>query len=99
MTKGSHNCRNGNVIDIEQGEELKLVSSVDPLERCHIVFTDNHSSDQCCFHENGSSEDCENSEEYKNRNNTKCPDYILTVDNIETKTCNLTIKNVSEAAA
>ena len=99
VTEGSHNCEKGNVINVKQGKELTLVSSVEPLERCHIVFTDNHSSDQCCFYENGFSKDCENSEEYKNRKNTKCPDYILTVDNVETKTCNLTIKNVSEAAA
>merc|ERR1719391_376892 len=97
--EGNRDCRNENTIDVEQGEQLTLVSSVDPLERCYFVFTKNDNSDQCCYNENGFERDCTNSDKYKQRSNSECAEYDLTVDSTLTLTCNLTIKSVSEAHA
>jgi len=92
-------CRGENAIDFKLGESLTLVSHVDPLKRCYFVFTDDDSSDQCCFNRKENNEDCDTSDKYKSRNSTKCPEYVLAVDSIEAKTCVLTITSVSENAA
>ena len=84
-------CRN-----VHQGKELTLTSVIEPLTRCYFVSTDSDSGDQCCFNEDGKDEDCTTSGYYKQRN-TKCPEYSLTYDSIETRTCTLTIKSVSAA--
>jgi len=97
-------CKN-NVLESKHGEEVTLVSDIEPLTRCYFVFTDNGGSGQCCFNEHGSDEDCETSEDYKQRNYRNCPDYDLTIVNgidstdTETFTCTLTIKSVNEGAA
>jgi len=98
-TESSQNCRNNKGINVTKGEELTLISPVDPLMRCYFVFTDDDSGEQCCFSKEGSNEDCESSGKYKPRNNAKCPEHVLIVDSIETGTCILKIKSVSEAAA
>jgi len=95
----SQDCRNKKDVDVNQGDELGVVSAVDPLTRCYTVSKDKDSGGQCCFHIDGHNEDCERSNKYEPRNNTKCPEYVLTVDSIETRTCNLTIKGFIEAAA
>ena len=96
--KSDGDCRNKKDVTVEEGEELKLISSIEPLKRCYFVFTDD-SSDQCCFNRKGSNEDCETSNKYKPRNSTQCPEYVLTVDSLDTETCTLTIKRAHEAAA
>jgi len=97
--ESSRDCRNKKEVDVNQGDELRVVSAVDPLTRCYTVSKDKDSGGQCCFHIDGHNEDCERSNKYEPRNNTKCPEYVLTVDSIETRTCNLTIKGFIEAAA
>jgi len=92
-------CRGENAIDFKLGESLTLVSHVDPLKRCYFVFTDDDSSDQCCFYRKENNEDCESSDKYSPRNSANCPEYVLTVDSIETGTCVLTITSVDENAA
>lgn len=92
-------CRKENAIDVKFGEELTLISRVDPLKRCYFVFTDDDSSDQCCFNRKEHNEDCETSDKYNPRNSMNCPEYVLKVDSIETRTCVLTITSVSETAA
>jgi len=95
----SQDCRNKKDVNVNQGDELRVVSAVEPLTRCYTVSKDKDSGGQCCFHMDGHNEDCERSNKYEPRNNTKCPEYDLTVDSIETRTCNLTIKGFIEAAA
>ena len=97
--EGRKECRNKNVLESKHGEEVTLVSDIEPLTRCYFVFTDNGGSGQCCFNEHGSDEDCQTSGDYKQRNYRNCPDYDLTVDSTDTETCTLTIKGVSEASA
>jgi len=97
--EGSGDCRNKKDVTIKKGEELKLISSIEPLKRCYFVFTDNYSSNQCCYNRKGSDEDCETSNKYKPGNSTQCPEYDLIVDSLDTETCTLIIKNVGEAVA
>ena len=96
--EGRDECKN-NVLESKHGEEVTLVSDIEPLTRCYFVFTDNGGSGQCCFNEHGSDEDCQTSGDYKQRNYRNCPDYALTVDSTDTETCTLTIKSVNEGAA
>ena len=93
---GGKYCRSDSDINVHQGKELTLISDIEPLTRCYFVSTDSDSGDQCCFNEDGEDEDCTTSGYYKQRN-TKCPEYSLTYDSIETRTCTLTIKSVSAA--
>ena len=90
-------CRSENDINVPQGKALTLISVIDPLSRCYFVSTHSESGDECCFNKIGEDEDCTSSGYYKHRNNTECPEYILTYDSTQTKTCNLTIKSVSAA--
>lgn len=95
--EGRNECKDGNVINAISGQNLKLTIDIEPLTRCYVVFTDNEGGNQCCFNEKGSDEDCNASNGYKQRNNTKCPVYdIAIVDNQETHTCTLFIKGASE---
>jgi len=93
--KSDGDCRNKKDVTVEEGEELKLISSIEPLKRCYFVFTDD-SSNQCCFNRKGSNEDCETSKKYNSRNSTQCPEYALIVDSLDTETCTLTIKRANE---
>merc|ERR1712110_707162 len=70
-----------NILESKHGEEVTLVSDIEALTRCYFVFTDNGGSGLCCFNEHGSDEDCETSEDYKQRNYRNCPDYDLTIVN------------------
>ena len=90
-------CRSENDINVHQGKALTLTSDIEPLSGCYFVSTHSESGDECCFNKIGEDEDCTSSGYYKHRDNTKCPEYSLTYDSIETRTCNLTIKSVSAA--
>ena len=68
--EGRNECKDGNVINAISGQNLKLTTDIEPLTRCYVVFTDNEGGDQCCFNENDS--DCNASDKYKQRNNSKC---------------------------
>ena len=97
--ESSEDCRKENIIEVKQGEELTLTSTIDPLKRCYFVFTKNDSGDQCCYNRRGNNEDCDTSDKYKRSHMTKCPEYDLIVDSVETGTCILTIKSAREADA
>lgn len=96
VPSGSEDCRKQKNFAVKQGEELTLISEVDPLKWCYFVSTDNDSGDQCCFHKDGHQEDCDTRNTSTRRTNTECPEYNLIDDSIESGTCNLTIKHFSE---
>ena len=96
VPSGSEDCREQNNFVVKQGEELTLISEVDPLKWCYFVSTDNDSSDQCCFHKDGHQEDCDTRNTSTRRTNTECPEYDLIDDSIESGTCTLSIKHFSE---
>jgi len=94
-------CKNDSAIMSMQGGHLSMVSRVESLERCYFVLTQENSGEQCCYNLDGFSDDCEKSEDYKRRNNTKCAkeNVEIRLDSEVSGTCNLTIKSVSENSA
>ena len=54
--KADGDCRDKKDVTVKEGEELKLITSIEPLKRCYFVLTDNDSSDQCCFNRKGSND-------------------------------------------
>lgn len=94
-------CINDSAIMSMQGGHLSMMSRVESLERCYFVLTQENSGEQCCYNLDGFSDDCEKSEDYKRRNNTKCAkeNVEIKLDSEVSGTCNLTIKSVSENSA
>ena len=82
------------------GESLNIVTHWPyRVKRCHVVFTEENSGEQCCYHLKGKEEDCV---KYTKRIDSKClkeGEYNMTCDGRGTKTCNLTIESVSENSA
>jgi len=69
------------------------------LERCHVVFTEESSGEQCCYHLEGQKNDCA---KYEKRNGSRClveGEYNMACDGRGTQTCNFTIERVSENSA
>jgi len=83
------------------GERLVLVIHIERLQTCHFVFTEENSSEQCCYNLDGREEDCDISEKYT-KPNGRCLEegkYVVSIDRRGTKTCNLTIESVTESSA
>ena len=89
-----------NEIEGVLGAKLTLVSNVDRFKRCHFVFTEKNSSEQCCYHLKDWKEDC--TDNYAKPNGKRClkvEEYVMTLDDRRTGTCNLTIESVSGFSA
>ena len=90
---------NKNEINVKFGERLNLVSSVHKLKRCHFVFTDEKTNEECCYHIKGRTKDCR--DKHPKPNGERClkeGEYEVANDARGTRTCNLTIESVSESS-
>ena len=89
-----------NEIEGVLGGKLTLVSNVDRFKRCHFVFTEENGSEQCCYHLKDWADDC--TDNYAKPNGKRClkeEEYVMTLDDRRTGTCNLTIESVSGFSA
>merc|ERR1712038_1079808 len=95
-------CSNSNTFEGGSGGQLTLMSRVDRAKRCYFVSTDKESGKQCCYNMKGSDEDCDNSTRYKVQDKTNCLKENMTfemkLDSRGSRTCNITIIKLSQAA-
>jgi len=95
-------CSNSNTFEGGSGGQLTLMSRVDRAKRCYFVSTDKESGKQCCYNMKGSDEDCDNSTRYKVQDKTNClmenMTFEMKLDSRGSRTCNITIIKLSQAA-
>merc|ERR1711879_284432 len=96
-------CSNNNALQGDPGEQLTLTSTVSRLKRCYFVSRDKSTGSQCCYNLRGYDKDCEDSTHYKVQDKTNCLKenitYEMKLESRNSKTCNITILELSGAAA
>jgi len=102
VLKNMH-CSNNSAVQGDPGQQLTLTSTVKRLKRCYFVSTDKSTGSQCCYNLRGYDMDCEDSTNYKVQDKTDCLKenitYEMKLESRNSKTCNITILDLSGAAA